>query len=121
VGARTRTLAFTTVCLSEILYALACRTSKVDTGNGEQQPNRFLTGFLAIAAVAQMATIFVSPLRALFGLTFLTVADWLVVGGSSFAVLALAKSLQRLPRFEMPKQLLLSAPSDVKEAAVATS
>jgi len=110
-GARARTLAFTTVCLSEILYALACRTEGPQPKGVPRPPNRSLTTFLGVSAAAQVGTVALPPLRRLLGTTPLSAADWLVVAASSGAALGVTSALKRLPAPRIPTTRLPAAPA----------
>lgn len=108
LGARARTVAFTTVTLSEVAYALACRTEGRNPRPVSRASNPSLTIFLGISAAAQVATVLFPPLRLLLGTTTLALTDWAVIAASASSVLRLTKSLQylpeRLPRFAAGKQ-----------------
>lgn len=120
LGARARTIAFTTVCLSEVLYALACRHERSRRAGERRPSNRSLTTFLGLSAAAQVGTVALPPLRRLLGTTSLSPLDWLVVTASSGAVLGVTNALKRLPSQQtLPTQVpsprapqrLLTAPA----------
>lgn len=97
LGARARTIAFSTVTLAEVAYALACRTEGKSAQIGSRPQNPYLTLFLGISAAAQIATVVFPPLRLLLGTTPLALVDWAVVAAGAGSVLGLTKLMQALP------------------------
>lgn len=97
LGARARTVTFTTITLSEIIYALACRSERPRPLGKAIQPNRYLASCLGISAAAQVATVVFPPLRLLLGTTPLSWLDWLIVTAASSSVFGTAEMLKRLP------------------------
>ncbi|HZT43813.1 MAG TPA: HAD-IC family P-type ATPase [Chthonomonadaceae bacterium] len=101
-GARARTLAFSTITLAEILYALACRSERSDP---TRPPNRYLATCLGLSAAAQVGVMALPPLRRLLGMTPLAPVDWLVTLAASGSVLGLTEAMKRLPAPTEPKAL----------------
>jgi len=106
-GAQARTLAFSTITLAEILYALACRTERSEP---TRPPNRYLAICLGLSLAAQIGAMATPPLRRLLGMTALAPVDWLVTLATSGSVLGLAEAMKRLTAPAEPKALPAPGP-----------
>ena len=84
---KARTLAFTTIVMFELLFALNCRSPRHSLF-GKPFENKWLVLALAASFCLQLVVIYVPGLNALFGTVPLGLGDWLVVlGASSLALL----------------------------------
>ncbi|MDQ2731980.1 MAG: cation-transporting P-type ATPase, partial [Armatimonadota bacterium] len=96
-GARARTVAFTTITMAELAYAISCRTEKPGLAGASGRKNSYLWACLSISALAQVAAVTFPPFRLLLGTTPLGLADWLTVALGSGAALAATEGLKLLP------------------------
>ncbi|HET6383988.1 MAG TPA: HAD-IC family P-type ATPase [Armatimonadota bacterium] len=110
-GARSRTVAFNTITMSQILYALACRSERPGIAGAGGQGNRYLLSCLGISAAAQALTTLLPPLRLLLGTTPLSASDWIAVATGSGAVIGLTEGLKMLPS-PGPRQIAAGNASD---------
>jgi Ca2+-transporting ATPase len=98
-GATAQTLAFTSSCLAEIFYALACGSPIVRAeGNGRARPNGPLLATVAGTAALQGLTLFVPPLRRLLRLTLPGPGDWLAVLAGAVLPVTLARKRRDDPQ-----------------------
>ena len=93
-GMHASTLAFTTITLSEIAYALACRPKGKPMDPG-------LAAALGLAGSAQIATVVVPSLRGVLRTTPLAGLDWLVAVSCSLGTLGMTQLVSR--RVELRK------------------
>jgi P-type Ca2+ transporter type 2C len=92
-AARASTVAFSTLSVGQLLYALACRSGERSGLHG-LGANPTLAAGLGGMLVLQGATLVVPPLRALLGTTPLGLADLAVIGLGAAAPLALRETLK---------------------------
>jgi len=93
-GARARTVTFTALTMSQIVYALVCRSER--PGLGGEGRNRYLLTCLTLSAIAQVGTIVLPPLRLILGTTPLSLLDWLVVAAASGSLVGVTEGLKYL-------------------------
>jgi Ca2+-transporting ATPase len=96
-GPQARTMAFTTLTASQLLYALAMR-SRRPLAAGGLPPNPMLRRAVTWSLVAQAGTLVAPPLRALLRTTPLGPADLLVVGATAALPLAARELLKSIGR-----------------------
>ncbi|HVO08423.1 MAG TPA: cation-transporting P-type ATPase [Burkholderiaceae bacterium] len=94
--AQPRTMAFMTLTSSQLLYALAMRSSRPLRGSG-LQPNRLLNHAVGWSLLAQAGTLFAPPMRRLLGTTPLRWADLLVVAATAATPLLVREGLKERP------------------------
>jgi Ca2+-transporting ATPase len=88
MGPRANTLAFLSLTTAQILHALSCRSEKPTLfGEHRTPPNRYVDLAVGGTLALQAAALMVPPLRRLLGITPLSLADYLVVGGAALAPL----------------------------------
>jgi Ca2+-transporting ATPase len=88
MGPRANTLAFLSLTTAQILHALSCRSEKPTLFGGTRTPpNRYLDLAVGGTLLLQAGALMVPPLRRLLGITPLSLADYLVVGGTALAPL----------------------------------
>ncbi len=92
-GPQARTIAFNTLTVAQLLYALAMR-SPHPLRQGGLKPNRALRRALVVSLAAQAGTVLLPPLRRLLGTTPLGPADLLVVLTLSFVPLVVREGLK---------------------------
>jgi Ca2+-transporting ATPase len=95
-GPQARTLAFTTLTCSQLLYALSARSDR-PLRTGGLRPNRLLHAGVATLLAAQAGTIVLPAARTLLRTTPVGVADLVVIAGASalpLAVRELSKELR---------------------------
>lgn len=74
-----RTLAFTTLVVSQLLYAFVCRSEELTVWEAGPLANRYLVGAVLVSFAMQLAVVYWSPLAAVFRTVPLDAADWLLV------------------------------------------
>jgi P-type Ca2+ transporter type 2C len=90
------TVAFSTLSVGQLLYALACRSSE-HSGLRRLGDNRPLVAGIGGMLALQAATLVVPPLRALLRMTPLGLVDLAVVGAGALAPLLLRETLKTSP------------------------
>jgi Ca2+-transporting ATPase len=98
-GARSTTLAFSTLTTAQLLHALAYRSGgHRGPGTTRRSP---LSGVVAASVAAQIVGMAFPALRRVLGLTALTPGEWALVGGAA-AVPAIVNEIRRYQRTTEP-------------------
>jgi Ca2+-transporting ATPase len=85
---RANSLAFLSLTTAQILHALSCRSEKPTLlGETRMPPNRYLDLAVGGTLLLQAGALMIPPLRRLLGISPLSLADYLVVGGAALAPL----------------------------------
>lgn len=88
-GPRTRSITFSTLIGSQLLFALSCRHDRFHgLSGGGLFGNKYLNGTLTAAGALQILPLAWPPLRRLLGLAPIGISDGLVIGGSMLASFA---------------------------------
>lgn len=74
-----RTMAFTTLVFSQLLYAFVCRSEELTVWQAGPFVNRYLVGAVLVSFAMQLAVIYWGPLAAVFRTVPLTAEDWILV------------------------------------------
>jgi magnesium-transporting ATPase (P-type) len=99
---RASTVAFSTISVSQLLYALACRSGERPGWRGLTENPVLVAGIGGMLAL-QGATVVLPPLRALLATSALGVADLAMVGAGAVAPLAVREALKtRRPPEQSP-------------------
>ncbi|HEX6970723.1 MAG TPA: cation-transporting P-type ATPase, partial [Limnochordia bacterium] len=77
---RARTMAFTTLVMSQLCYVFQCRSERRSAFEVGWASNWLLIAAVGISALMQVAVLYLAPLQRIFGTVGLTAEDWLVVG-----------------------------------------
>jgi Ca2+-transporting ATPase len=92
-GPQAATLAFSTLTAAQLLHTFRYRAAAEANGTGA----RSSVGPVVLASLgAQLAAMFVPPLRRLLGVTALTPSDWLVVAAGALGPALVHESRRRL-------------------------
>ena len=103
MGPQAGTMAFMGLTFGQILHALSCRSEKYSIFDKEKLPaNRYLNMALAGSAALQALAMIVPGMRSLLGLSPISLADWLVVGGAAAAPLLINEATKRSAVFSHP-------------------
>ncbi|HBV33406.1 TPA: hypothetical protein DIC39_00820 [Patescibacteria group bacterium] len=90
-----RTIIFTTMVISSLLYAISCKQLKLSFLNRKSWNNKYLTIALLLGLVMQLAVIYLPWLQDVFNTVALTTHDWLLVVGLSALVLVVVELAKR--------------------------
>ena len=79
---KARTIALTSLIIFELLLAFSCRSEKKNIFEVGLFTNKYLFGAVALSLLLQLLLIY-TPLASVFGLTTLTLTNWLYITGAS--------------------------------------
>ncbi len=95
-GARAGTVAFQGLTLAQLLHAVSCRSEKHSIFDAEKlPPNRYLNAALGGSLFLQFLTMVIPGLGRLLGLTSLSLADGLVIGGGAILPLLINEATKK--------------------------
>ena len=89
---RARTVAFTTVALSQILYAFACRSPRWTVLQLGLWTNPFLWGAVGVSVLLQLTVVSLPLVQSTFQVSPLSWADWALVGCLALVPVATVES-----------------------------
>ena len=99
IGPAAGTIAFTTLCASQTLHALSCRSETHNMFDGTKMPpNRKLDIVVAGTLVLQALTFVIPPLRTLLGITPISIIDGAVIAGGAILPLLANETTKMLPQ-----------------------
>jgi Ca2+-transporting ATPase len=93
--AEARSILFTTMVLTQLLYSLTFRSERVSVLSANTVRNRWLIAALAGSFALHVALVYLAPVAAVFGVVPLSATDWLIVLGCSLVPLALIDTTKR--------------------------
>lgn len=97
--AKARTLAFTCLIMSQLMYVFHCRSEAKTISEIGLFTNPYLVGAVAVSALMQIAVVHVSRLARIFGTVALSGVEWMIVlvlSGWSVILMVAARWLWRL-------------------------
>ena len=95
MGQRAGTMAFMSLTLGQILYAISCRSEKHSIFSKDRlPPNRYLDGAISGALLLQILPIMIPGLRGFLGIMPIGLIDSIIVGGSALLPLVINEGIK---------------------------
>lgn len=95
-----RTIAFTTLTFSQLLFVFFCRSEEVHSVQSSFLGNPWLIGAVGISALLQLGTIYIPQLNAVFNTAYMHIEDWYIIGICSLASVVIPMTI-RLATLEL--------------------
>jgi Ca2+-transporting ATPase len=112
-----RTIAFTTLTFSQLLFVFLCRSEEVDSVQSNLLGNPWLIGAVGISALLQLGAIYIPQLNVVFNTAYMHAGDWYIIGMCSIASVVIPMTI-RLAMFGLSTTRISRMPMSEGETKV---